>query len=434
MLKSLTLKRIISGTGANTYCVFVIMCMQFFSLPFFLNYWSVEKYGTWLALSAIPSYLIIADFGIIAAASNKMNIMMGRKDAKKCRVIFQSAHFLTLIICLGMLFSVLPIIYLFNLIYKIETDQFLALSFLSCSVLLSIYGGLADSVYRAIGINTLGTYISGSIRLFEWLGYLTGLIIEGSYSSVALGGLLFRLIGVSLNTYMITKNQIIFRLGIKHAQKNEIKSLIKPALSFASFNLINALNFQGLTLIIATILGPTEVVIFNTYRTLTRSVVQFIGIFNHAVWPEFSRLYGINSKNIIFYDLYISSFKITLIMSLMLTIAVYLLSPWILNLWTHGKVYFQPQLMVVMLVSAGFAGLIFVPRTLLQSTNNHYKLAIWNAVIVSITLSIAILFGRIYGVNGIAYAILISEICGIYISCKLAHLLLSDIKNKNLSN
>ena len=71
--------------------------------------------------------------------------------------------------------------------------------------------------------------------------------------------------------------------------------MIKPAVSFMAFPLANAISFQGLTLLVGAFFGPVSVALFNTYRTIARIAVQITAIFSHALWPEFSRLFGANA-------------------------------------------------------------------------------------------------------------------------------------------
>ena len=68
--------------------------------------------------------------------------------------------------------------------------------------------------------------------------------------------------------------------------------MIRPAVSFLAFPLANAFSFQGVTLVVGTLFGTATVALFTSYRTIARIAVQLTGMFSHALWPEFGRLFG----------------------------------------------------------------------------------------------------------------------------------------------
>jgi hypothetical protein len=57
--------RISLGLGANLFGQVVTVAIQLLSLPVFLHFWSLSRYGEWLMLSAIPAYLSAVDVGIL---------------------------------------------------------------------------------------------------------------------------------------------------------------------------------------------------------------------------------------------------------------------------------------------------------------------------------------------------------------------------------
>jgi hypothetical protein len=62
------LRRILLGFGANAFSQAINIAIQLVSLPLFLLYWDASTYGTWLLLSALPGYLMMADVGMVLVA------------------------------------------------------------------------------------------------------------------------------------------------------------------------------------------------------------------------------------------------------------------------------------------------------------------------------------------------------------------------------
>lgn len=104
------------------------------------------------------------------------------------------------------------------------------------------------------------------------------------------------------------------------------------------------------------------------------------------------------------------------VQALALSVLLYFVSPYLLRVWTHGRIEFVPSLMVWMLACAAISGIWHVPRVLLLSTNQHVGLAGW-----SLAAGGAFAFGQAWQVEGVAAAMLTAE-CFIALVCAyLAH-------------
>jgi O-antigen/teichoic acid export membrane protein len=183
---------------------------------------------------------------------------------------------------------------------------------------------------------------------------------------------------------------------------------MRPAIAFMAFPVADAISFQGVTLMVGYLLGPAMVAIFNTYRTLARVSVQATSIFSHTLWPEFSRLFG-NGNVASLITLYKRSALVCQIAALSLSAVLYVLSPWLLRVWTHDAIEFIPSLMALLLIYAAVGGLWHLPRVLLLSINKHVRLTRWVLIsaIVAVVLSLAC--GTTLGLNGIGIAMIVSE-------------------------
>ncbi len=72
---SAVFKRIYASIGANATGQVITILIQLASVPIFLNYWSLEVYGQWLMLTAVPTYFALSDFGFLTVIVNKMTIL-----------------------------------------------------------------------------------------------------------------------------------------------------------------------------------------------------------------------------------------------------------------------------------------------------------------------------------------------------------------------
>jgi hypothetical protein len=54
---------LLAGVTANAFGQAVAVCIQLMGVPILLHYWGMQLYGEWLILTAITTYLAIADLG-----------------------------------------------------------------------------------------------------------------------------------------------------------------------------------------------------------------------------------------------------------------------------------------------------------------------------------------------------------------------------------
>jgi len=402
-------RRIIAGMGANSFGMAISIGIQLVSLPLFLHYWDTSTYGVWLMLSAIPAYLSMADVGMVTAAGNKMTMAMGKEDLTEANRVFQSAQMFMTIVCGSLALIVVPLV-LWAPLPALETmDQRVALAAMSAGVLAALFGGLTEAVFKSTQRYATGTMIGNYVRLGEWLGSMLGLMLWGSFAAVALTAMAMRLIGIATAMIQASKGNHGLRWGMHAAEGAEIRAMVKPAVSFMAFPMANALSFQGVTLLVGALFGPVAVALFNTYRTIARVAVQVTAILSHALWPEFSRLFG-QSGSAALERLYRRTSLLGAAQSLLLSLVIYFVSPWLLKIWTHGAIEFVPSLMLLMLLYAAVAGTWHIPRVLLMATNQHINLAYWSLATGALTVVLAWLIGSAFNLNGVVIAMLASEL------------------------
>jgi len=374
-----------------------------------LHFWNLETYGKWMILSAIPSYLSMADLGLVVSAGNKMTILMGQKNTALANQIFQSALVFIGLLSAVLALIILPSLFFFPLPWLENMDQRFALAFMILGVLVSFFGGLSEAAFKSSQRNAFGITITSFTRIGEWFGCILGLALIGSFTSVALGGLMMRLFGCLVAIHLVSRCNNSLRWGIKNASLVELKSMIKPSMSFAAFSLANLFSFQSITIFVGLMFGAVATALFSTYRTIARTAVQITAIFSHALWPEFSFLYGEGNKQS-FRKLYLKTSFLGALISFLLSIFIFLLSPWLLKIWTHDQIQFDTRLMCLMMIYAAVCGLWHIPRVFMMSTNNHIKLSFWNVLSGLIAVFLSWVFGNFFGLQGIILAMIISEL------------------------
>jgi len=401
-------RRIASGSGSYGYAQAVTIGTQLVSLPVFLHYWDMETYGYWLAMTAVPFYLSLADAGISTASCNQMISLIAQELRLRANEVFQSAVVFLSVVSVIILCSVGAALLLLPTTVLSVPDWQIVIMLLSISVVLGLFCSLAEVIYKATGGYAAGTYLVTTGRFVEWAGGLGGLMLTKSFIGVAASAFIARLFYTIFCIWLSQRRTDFLNWGVRHASLSNIKQAAKPGLLFLSLSMTNALSLQGFTLLVAATLGPAATVVFNTYRTIARIVVQVTNALSNPLWPELTALKGQKDEGA-FWKVYRKANALGLLIAVGGALIVYWVSPFLLNIWTHGKISFNATHMALFLAYAAVCSATQVPRVVLMSINRHAGLA-WQSFLAAVmALLAAWLLGGAGGMVGVVVAMLLGE-------------------------
>jgi O-antigen/teichoic acid export membrane protein len=417
--------RLIAGTGAGIFGQAVTAGIQLLSLPLFLHFWDTARYGKWVMLSAVPAYFAMSDGGLIPVAANKINMLHAGGDTKGANAVFQSALGLVLA-AIALLGSLAGITLAFIGDEVLDAESRIALWLMIVNTLLSLFGGLFDAGFRAFGNYAQGVMYANGIRILEFLGFCIGLALGGTFITVALGALAGRFsASVALGLYCRRRFPSL-RWGLLAASRRELVALLRPAAAYLAFPLGNSLSIQAITLIVGALFGSAAVAIFNTYRTLSRLALQMTATFSHALWTEFSRLYGAGDATTLRRVYRRGAFAGGAI-NIAFSVAMLILAPTLLQWWTHGKIGFDAPLFLLFAIVTLVGGLSHVPRVLLMSTNCHSRLGVLYLGLSVIGAVAAFLASKTLGQSGAVLAMIGVEAGILYFAISLTRRMLDEM-------
>ena len=410
------ISRLTKGLGAHGYSRAVQIFIRLVEVPLLLGYWGTELYGEWLMLAAIPAYLSIADTGFAGAASREMSIRSGAGNRSGALSLFQSTWLLLLIVSLAFGSLAMVAVYAAPLhewfgfkAMNADTVKLVTILFVA-NVLVSFQGGLVNGGYWCEGRYALGMILSTTMYLMEFGGMalavaLGGGPVEAAFGSI--GGHVGGLILMRLGLYRATP---WLRYGWNVATHGEVKRLAAPAFASLAFPLGNALNIQGMRLIVGLVLGPPAVVMFATLRTLTRLAVQPSSIINQLIEPEMALAYGGNRQDV-FRRLFNHSCQVALWVSAASCIVLIAAGERLLGVWTHGKVSMDWPLYTLLLLGAAANAVWYTALMAAYATNRHERVAlVYSVVYGGGAFGLAYVFAKFSGLAGVGFALLLSEI------------------------
>ena len=277
--KRLANSRLFSGVGANAYGQAVTLVIQFGSVPLLLYAWGAQTFGLWVVISAIPSYLALADFGFSSAAANDMTLATARGAHSQARGAFQSVLALNALVSLGLVAIASGIVLLVPerflprtaLVDSMEVRLVWILQTLQVAATLSC--GAFGGGFQASGRYALGIFLTSSARLMESLALVAGALLFHGLAPAAALMLATRLAALFGIGALLLRAAPWLRLGFRHAGLTDIRRLTGPALAVTAMPAAFAISLQGFVLVIGATLSLEAVTVFSTVRTLTRAVI-----------------------------------------------------------------------------------------------------------------------------------------------------------------
>ncbi len=408
-------KRLAAGFGVNLLGKGTSTLIQLVSVPIFLRHWGVDLYGEWLVLNSIPSYFNLSDVGFGSTAGNEMTMLMAANKQEEALDVFQSVLALTTVISatVGGLFMALVWFLPFDRWLHINSisrhDTNLVILMLALSVLLSMQETLLQAAFRCVARYAFGTLLKNIVQLSSFAGVSIVVLSGGGVVAAAKTFALINAAGTLMLWIMLRRSVPWIRYGITHAHWSTLRRLAGPAISFMAFPVGNALNLQGMLLVVGHVLGPTAVVIFSTARTVSRVAIQFMEMIKNTIWPEMSIAVGAGDFALA-RSLHRRACQISIFAATAIVVTMAVIGPTIWRRWTVHKFATDSVLLDLMLLLVLFSSLWSTSSVALSATNRHQRLAATYLTATMLSLVCAYILATKFGLHGVAVALMAGEI------------------------
>ena len=410
------LARLFKGTGAQAFSQGVQIIIRLTEVPLLLGFWGPQLYGEWLMLSAIPSYLSIGDGGFSTAACREMAMRSGAGDRKGALTVFQSTWLLliavsmtTFILAFGFV-RISPLQNWFGFSAMSDRSIRLVLLLLIVHVLVGFQGGLLNGGFWATGRYPKGMYFQAMTQLLEFCGLATAVTFGGGPVQAASGFLGGRICGTILMWLGQRRASPWLRHGFVHASLYELQRLTVPAFASLAFPLGNALNIQGMRLVVGLALGPVAVAVFAPLRTLSNLAMQPRAVINRLIEPEMALTYGAEDSSL-FGRLFLKSCQLSFWGCLLAVLMVGAGAYWVFPAWTSGKVVMQWPTFILLLAGVLVNSFWYTALMVPYATNRHGRIAVFYTLLYgAVAFVLAYLGAESIGLIGAALALLLAEL------------------------
>lgn len=410
-------RRLVAGFGANTFSRFSSLLFQVVAVPIFLTHWGTQLYGAWLLLNAVPSYFSMTDVGFGSVAGNEMTMLAAAGKFDEALAVFQSVWVLTTVVSSTVGAALLAVIWFLPLNAWLhitdlsQHDVRMIILLLGLAILFSMQENLFQAAFRCVGKYPLGTTAKSLIVVATFLGMIAGVLAGLGPVPVALIFAGTMASGTASLWFLLRREVPWVRFGVEQARWKTIRRLFSPAISFMGFPLVNALNLQGVLLVIGYVMGPVAVVIYSTARVISRSAAQAMNLINNSVWPELSAAFGMGDIELA-RKLHRRSCQLSILLCLTVIFAIFFLGDWIWKIWTAGRVTTDPILLYILLLQMMISAFWFTSAVVPMAINRHQRMAV--AMLVACLISLSLAWGLMHipalGLRGAAIALTFGDL------------------------
>ena len=411
--------RLISGSVAAWAQIAVNMVAQIVLVPIYLNYWSVNTYGVWLAIQGIMSALSMLDIG----HQNFMGyefLRIGRQNIPALCKYFCSAAIIA--VGIGIVLVLLTVVFFFTGVL-----DFLLGASGPEDVALVNAAGICLIIHAMLWL--IQTSIPGLVvRVLAVFGYYPRLTWWAvSYAIVtAVAPLIAVVLGADL--LMATVVMAVGCLAVsafsfidlyRLLKKEKIK-FVKPSipLGYSNFrkslpllgkSLFENVRQQGVRLVLAPLAGPAALAAFSTMRTGANVALQGLNTIVNPILPDLMRFLHERDQprsEAAFSTIWI---VVVALMAPGVVILQLVMEPFFV-FWTQGKITFDPFLFATLSVGV-LVYAVIQPAMAVVIGNNLTKLQLWLSGIAAITVFVVLILSvPIIGNLGAAIALLLAEI------------------------
>ncbi len=413
------LRRLVKNYSANTINQILSMANRILLVPLFIYAWGIERYGQWIIITSLVSYLSITEFGVGQYVINKLNQLYVKDRLDEYSEYINSGLILFLIVPIS-IFIIIIAIGEFNILnfpqlsnIKKEEEK-LIIYLLALYFLMQIPQGYLTGVYSTFKKYYVGVMLNNLSLFLQILLISVALYMKLGVIEVAIAQTIPVLLTMLLTLYMLRKYYPELNIAnLSKANFITLRKIIKPSSFYLKLQVAQMVNVQGIIIIIGMVIGEKAVVIFTTIRTVANILKQFLGLVFYPLMPDITRLEAANDYRLL-KELVNFLLRLILISSVIYISILYYYGSHIYMRWLSGNVSYDQILMLLICVQVIINIISSLYGNILTATNKHEIYSVY-MLIVSIILVALVYYLNIKSLKSIAILMIAFEIFGLII-------------------
>ncbi len=404
-------RRLALNTGSAIAAKLLTILGMLISIPLTLSYLGQERYGLWMVITSLLTFLTFTDLGITYGLQNAISEADGRDDRAMAQQYISSSLMMLIILggCGAVVFALLFPFVSWAKLFGVTSPIAVAEAGPAMAAFVICF-----ALYLPLNIVTrvqLGYQKSTQNNLWQCVGSLASLI--GLFLVIRIHGglplLVLTMAGIPLLATLI--NGFVFfgiqspwlRPTVSHVRLPIIRSLFHVGIQFFLAQVIFAFAYYSDNFVITRVLGPVAVANYAVCIRLFGLAAIPVSMFSLSLWPAYGEAHARGDVAWQKRTLW-KALRLSLVVTSLMSAFLLLMGRWIIMKWTHGV--FVPG--VLLLAGIGVWTVLDSIRTTLSVFLNAANVLKFQTAILSlyavVSLVSKVVFARSFHLEGIVWA------------------------------
>lgn len=332
------------------------IAISFTLIPLTLQLLDEYKYGVWITLFNVLSWISIFDIGIGNGLRNKFAEAMAKEDINEARQYVSTGYVIMAGISLSLiLIFIVPWHFVdwsqvFNVNPELasEISWLVGITFVLTSVQFSLklLGTLLTASHKP-AIAALIMALSNTLILVAFLGakkWLTGNLICIGFIYTLVPVLVFTIASI----FMFSSRFYPVRPSVSFFRKDKVKSLFNLGIQFFVIQIAVLVIFQTDTMIITHMLSPVEVTPYNITFRYFGIITMIVGIIMTPFWSAYTEAAA--KKDLIWIKKTLNAQLKLFILVIISVLILFIFAKPIISIWMQKELNFSNKLLTGMAV------------------------------------------------------------------------------------
>lgn len=410
-------RRLTAVFGAHFLGNLVTIADRILLVPLMLVLWGADLFGVWIIIRSVPAWLSISEMGFASAAGNLMTSAVAAKDSGEAGTVYKTTRWLIGLISIaglaiaGLICLCVPLSELLHCEFVSRRDFAIAI-LLACVYTVSIFQ--TQVLYAAARSEQLHAEVTVQIHVTRMAELALSLLIMwagGGLIAASCGYLLARWAGIVYIRQYLHQRISWHRDGA--VSRELARRMVQPALGYAVLPIVQALQLQGMTMVLAMFSAPSAVLAYNSMRTLAR-MPQMLGMsIGRTAWPEMTTAIAHGDSQRL-RRLYRHTQIVGIGFGVCSLIGLALCGPMVFSVWTMGRVTFDWQTFLLLSAGAAVTSYATTQMSILNAAGHHQTSALFWSVISAVSVCVCYFTGPQLTGRSASLILLVAEVlvCG----------------------
>lgn len=410
------LGRISRGLGGLSLNAAVNILSQITIVPVALYAWGKIRYGEWLVLTGLVTFLRITDLGIQTVVVNRLCATYALDDRDQMQRELHSALRiqLPLVLAVGLLCTALLIVTPVDRLFELQTVSkvtFVAVgSILVFELLISIPMGVVNSIYRATGRLARGSVLIACQQAAVMVLTVAFIALNSGFVSLAIIRLGIGILAALWIIYDLRHLYPWLQLWGNDGSWRQGAAMLGPGLLFMMVPLADYLSIQFTLMVVQGSHDGGAVSRLATHRTVVNMAMMGSTLLMSAVWPEFTTLHA-RSENDKLIKLHRTLARMNTWLVGLIAFGMLPFVALVYPLWTAGRLSIDSWTLTFLVLRMLVWSTWSPSMILLCSINKHKFVGLTLIGAALLTGGVSVWLVPKIGISGAALAQLIGDIC-----------------------